>query len=784
MKRHSRARYIVVSISLCFFSFAYAEPLFSDISRQGTSYLAVAPQTSMQSQKAPIQTETARMEDRLFPNLPLSFAYSEMGVEISCANLNEAILYYRQYHEMSESRGTGTLSPDNSIFCPYDSTLCMWLEYPDGIKSRAHLFYIKRPSADSRDSYVDQRSLMQVFSPQPGIWKNPPILNVSYPAGTTVYYSLDGSDPQTFGQIYYRPFVIERYGLVNLRLKAVSEIGATEEQTITYSVHATGQVQSDTFYFLTQLPETQTHSFDTITSIETDPQTTKPYQILAWNYLEFLLQMPVVYELSPSPVVPASFPKIAKTYTGPIFVDRTEDIYVYWASESIADGKIQSIFLPAKPKLSISERSSGASQPVHLAFSDARYTYTFTVADKFTASEPSLYSHRFDDNKKTFDIPDNTQFHYNIRIKAFYEQVAHGEYFVDFNINKQKPPALIPQFSTELSSTNEIVTMTLPELPAGASYTPIVRITPQAKQINERTFVLDGITDGSSVYRIIAYYEDADKKRGEVFTHEIEVSPYALYVDTNAQTSGNGTKDAPFTKLERAFAFIKEKKEITKRRWNIFITGNVTLSESFVLSDSLRIIGNDAKITLQTDVGFIIENTDISFSGITFIRNEHELEHRTVPILYASNSTLHLTDVQFQTRYDGTAISLYFSICTMKRVQYTSTQKNYTECFVVSKSELTGEDLDFSLTCDTALAVRLNESLVRFFNTHFSIQCETVCRILELKQAQVELEQVSGERKQSRYNTDTAILVDKDSTLTHTGIVTIEGFKYDIKNAP
>ena len=31
---------------------------------------------------------------------------------------------------------------------------------------------------------------------------------------------------------------------------------------------------------------------------------------------------------------------------------------------------------------------------------------------------------------------------------------------------------------------------------------------------------------------------------------------------------------------------------------------------------------------------------------------------------------------------------------------------------------------------------------------------------------------------------DTAILVDKDSTLTHTGIVTIEGFKYDIKNAP
>ncbi|MEL3908372.1 MAG: FN3 associated domain-containing protein [Treponemataceae bacterium] len=712
-------------------------------------------------------TNSLNISEVLYPKLPLNYEYTKEGVEIIYnKKIKNAKLFFRQYNELSQANAFGKMEEGKKLFSPYGSTICFWLEYDDGIKSRTEIFYVRKKTYTK----TNEESLMQVFSPMQGHWKNEQVLNISAEPKTTIYYSLDGSEPEKFGQIYYKPFVIEKRGQVNIKLKAISPEGKIESKEINYNVSPRGRENNSAFEFLNSIPKKE----------KLEKQ--MPYNILAWNYLEFILQAPVHYELSTKNTKPTSFENVYKEYLGPIFLDRNEDIFVFWSCETFDEGRVQKIFLPAKPKISLSE-SITTSKPISVKLSDSRYAYTFTCGDIFMPVEPEINSHKFENYEKTFSLNEGDEFHYNLRVKAFYDNVPHGEFFTEFIIDRKKPPKIEPIFSSQEKSSNEAITMSLPDLPASVDYFPVVKITPEAKQLDSGEYILNGIDYQNTNYRILAYYEDRAGNRGEVFQKEISITPFSIYVNSEKGSSrGDGSVNKPFAKLQDAFNFIKNQKDKagSKKIWTIFVEGEFNISNAIFISDKIELNGKQAVFNLKTNVGFVLEKAEVSFSNINFVRKEHEDEPRNVPFIYSSNGILNLRDISFNATNGGTVVSLFNTNAFLKNINCESSQKKYTECFLINKSEVIFENFDFNLNCNSAVALACKDSLCQIVNSNFVLNSATACRVLDLKNTNANLNFFTAKRLPDVYNTDICISFDASSDIKLERI-NISGFKYETK---
>lgn len=730
---------------------------------------------------ASIDTQPANETERtdfdlnatLHPALPLDYEYNEQGVIVTCKKtLKNATIYYRAYNELSGANSVGTLTENKPLFCPYNSSLCFWVRYDSGIYSRATVFYADKCNKPR----VDDQPLMQIFSPQEGNWGKELLLNVSAAPDTMVYYSLDGSDPQTSGQIFVKPFVIDKRGIVTVNLKAVSKSGKMEAKKITYSVGKRGKMLSPSFYFLTEMPPPN----------KNQSEKKELYSVLQWNYLEFLLQSPLKYELSASENVPETFPAVSKTYNGPLFLPRTEDIYVYWSCDEVESGAVQKIFLPKKPALTVSNNAEepATAEPVTLEFSDPRYTYTFTAADKFPAIEPTLNSFRITDGSITFAVEPDEQLHYRLRVRAFYNGIAQGDYYEDFTIDKKRPPAVVPQFSTEQTITNDAVTMTFPPLPPDADYVRVIKITPSAKQPDDNTYML-GSDSSSTSYRILAYHEDAAQNKSEIFQRDITVAPLAVYVDSSAPSNGDGTAAKPLKNIDSAMKLISSKKVKagSKKIWTVFLKGSFTLTEPIFISDMIDFAGQDGQDTvvqLGTNVGFVIENTKVNFSNLTFKRSENENEPRTVPIIYAAGSSVNLSGLKFITEYDCNSLSFFDSTVVMDDIRYSTVQSRYTECMLFSKCECILNGLDITAKGQSLIALSFDETLCQLTNANITLTANTAGRVIDAhNRSGLTVSNFKAVRTPDVYNKDTCIYVEEHSAVETDENVSIIGFKHE-----
>lgn len=722
------------------------------------SFLLLANESELKTEKL---SSSFNLDEKLFPALNLNYEYTENGVFVFYAmGVDTASFLFRQYNEKHKANSFGSLQKGEKLFCPYGSTACFWLEYENGIKSRAIVFY-----ANEKDYKIQKsKKLFEVLSPKYGTWKLEQALTVNMANDTNVYYSLDGSDPEKFGQIYFKPFIIEKKGSVNVKLKAVSKKGKTQESDISYIVGKRGKENDPNFYF-----------FNT-NAKSGEVEKPQAYNILAWNYLEFILQSPLFYEISKEDKIPKSKDELYKKYTKPIFIDRNEDIYIFWTCESFDDGKVQKIFLPKKPTISFSENSFVTNNDFTISFSDPRYVYTFSCGNFFIPFSPTYSSHRFDGTQKTFTLNTNEEFDYSVRIKAFYDAKSQGEFFCDFKIDKKNPPNIQPLFSTESFISSEPVLMQVPAVSDTSDYATVIKISPEAKKIDERTFLLFGESGNKTDYHIVVYNEDNAKNKSEVFQKVISITPQSIYVDSTV-SRGTGTKENPFSNIEVAFNFIRDNKK-DNEFWTIYLKGNHILSEPILTKEKIKIIGSNASITLKTNVGFVLQNADLTFENIFFSREEVTDEPRNVPIIYSDNSKLNLHNVNFETKNDGSSIRTFNTKAFFQDVHFKTEQEKYTECFIISNSELIMQNITFEIFCNSAVGLVLNKSICQLIDSSFTVETKTVTRALELKDSNLSITNFIATRLPDFYNNDTCIYLDKKSTINKTN-VTLNGFRYE-----
>ena len=81
---------------------------------------------------------------------------------------------------------------------------------------------------------------IDVLSPKKGEWANKQMLVINdfpNPNGD-FFYSLDGSDPQSFGFAYDGPVLIDVSGEIQLKVAYIDKAGAVSKKEISFSVNS------------------------------------------------------------------------------------------------------------------------------------------------------------------------------------------------------------------------------------------------------------------------------------------------------------------------------------------------------------------------------------------------------------------------------------------------------------------------------------------------------------------------------------------------------------------
>ncbi|PIE98327.1 MAG: hypothetical protein CR988_03260 [Treponema sp.] len=689
--------------------------------------------------------------------------YGEKSVEIkTTAKMPyNSKLKYTLYNSEFNTVASGSLS-QTPLLCPYGTQVCFWVEYEDGIKSRAKSFLITQKQ---------EFPVIDVISPIGGIWNKPQMLKINFIDGTEIFYSVDGSDPEKRGIMYTKPVLIEKTGTVEIRIRAVTPDNQVIEKSINYRVDEPDTTNSK-----------KTKSYD---NKKNEQKAFVPYRILDWNFFEFHFQMPVHYSLSSENKTPDDFIQNHTVYDGPFFIDRTDDVYLFWSCESFKKGEIQKILLPAKPVLSGAPKQDSINKSVDLMLSDSRYSYYFETSEKFLPIEPSTESEKFEEQKKHFTVQPNEEKQFNLRIKAFYKGLSHGEFLLSFKIDKLNPPKPKILYSTPESFSNSPIKISLPK--PKKDYSLMIDITPPPVEKNKYALILNGSSTGDVTYNVKAYYRDKAGNKSEVEEKVFTVGRYSVYVNpVSGNRKGTGNINRPFLSIEDALAYIqelagKEKDPDILPVWTIYLSGKTKISEPLLVTNNVQIKGQDnAKIELADNVGFVAENCILKIANCSITRKESENEPREVPVIYASNSSVGLTDSDITSKNGGAIINLFNSHLESSNSSITSTQKHRCTVMNLNKSSAVIDSTKITAHGNSVVIISTISSKLKINSFDCVLYPKCVSRVIEGWNSKIEVSNFSCSRMpQDAFNFDTCIWYDANSSFRMTEPVSINGFKHN-----
>lgn len=167
--------------------------------------------------------------DRKSPLPPvLSASPREGGLAITATLKESGKVSFRMWHPFSKSSSQGTLSSGESLFLPDGATLVAYAEDEAGNRSD--------PVSPDPSLALASPVPFRVISPVPGSWANRQALVVEQSVGTEILYSVDGSDPALSGLAYDGPILLDKSGLVTLRILAIDRNGKRYPSQCIYTV--------------------------------------------------------------------------------------------------------------------------------------------------------------------------------------------------------------------------------------------------------------------------------------------------------------------------------------------------------------------------------------------------------------------------------------------------------------------------------------------------------------------------------------------------------------------
>ena len=707
-----------------------------------------------------------------FEDFEIRQNYQEDGINISVKypeNISEdpVSAFYRFFIPVNNLYKSGKIKKGESIFIPFGAELCVWAQSSSGKLSETFHLIAEAP---------DQQKLLNVLSPQEGVWNEVQKLIIKAPAKTQIMYSIDGSDPSEFGLLYTEPIILEKDGKIDLKIRVVGESGLITEKEIKYTVDPSGYPS----------PKISDMDYN-----EDNLQNGNSYDILNWYFINFYFESPVYYlikddEKNDEP----SLSELLNVYDGPIFTDRTKDRLLYWTNKDFQDGKINKIFLPRKPLLSWVPNEP-VNRNIELNFDDNRYTYFFEVGDGKTFLLPTKKSERFTkDGSMIFDSGIRQERFFDVKIRAFYEDRFHGEFKTAFTIDKLPPERPEAVFNPPVSPTNTSVKINLKPV---SDAEIVTKIEPPLFTSLKNEITLTGSLGEKTVYSVHIYSKDKAGNKSAPITKEFIIDRNAVYVDYNSKVkNSDGNPLKPFSSIYEAvdsinnISFLKTN-TVSSEKWKIYVRGDCILNEPILITRNIKISSASSRssIHVSKNAGFIVIGANFEIENCDIFRREPSEEPREVPVLYADKAEIKLNNVKLQAVEGGPILKSFYAHLDISDSTIISEQSNHCLIFNINNSSAVFKNLDFTGAGFSIAAISSVNSIIEMDDIRSSFTPEFTARFLEAWNSEISLGRLNLIRlPEAEANNDTAVWYNKNSKMDIKYQPIIQGFSKSIMREP
>ena len=765
--------------------------------------------------------------DRRPPSVPsLGKRAVPGGIEL-IASLDEAgTIRYSIYHPFFKAVSGGSLEAGGTgktgssrVFLPEGAVLCAY---------GTDLAGNRGPAVSVTERDAGEESPCSVVSPTPGNWANRQTLLIEASDGTTVRYSLDGSDPGAGGSVYNGPVLIDKEGLVTLRISAAGTGGIAWNREILFTVASRpgpslpfsmgddGVVDAGAFAEL-QLPpgysctigdppssgNAQTgvlisairglrrfypinvtdgsslwrwicasgESPDTGAPVGEAPDNSggPAIAIHDWHFISVDYQEPVYFSIDGSPW---------KRYEDPILVDRASPMTFSCYSPAWEDSRIQTVPLPPKPAIRGIDEGGITTNPVYLSAPDSPFSLHYKAGADFS-HRPSIGDPTLDAGLLV-EVPNGSVSRFRIRFLAVHDGRVHGELGTDFTVDRKAPraPSLgIPESMTYSRSPVRIV-------PSGEDMVQL-SITPPLYRKDDSSWLLQGDEAKPVTYTIRAFGVDRAGNRSPVYEKTLTIDYNALYVD--ASSSGNGDPDGspqrPFRDLDSALDAVHG-----NGKWRIYLAGSAPLRRSHTIQASLRVTGTSARVEASGDPVLTVYGGSLDLSECSLSRLDSAtarnlpLNAPTRPFIETINGNLVLRDcsINVSGRSSASLIRAVRSSVSCTGTRLFLSAADYAVAVDASDSNLYLSGCGIDVSARNASGISASSGRMTVRASTITVRADSAARALESWGASVVLQDNLLERtvKADGGNMDTAFWFDRKTVLVSDTGSRVKGFKY------
>lgn len=515
-----------------------------------------------------------------------------------------------------------------------------------------------------------------ILNPVAGKWANKQYLVIELEDEESAYYSLNGSNPESFGFAYDGPVLLDVDGNVSLKVAIVDKDGKTSLFDVDYSVTNQFCEDEDVSLFINScadglipytvgdtisIPQKMEFAvgqppevFEQGTDISIDKKSVLArYVPLALSFEDvfwrFVIDVkPVLSGLYGRIDVPfeisdwenISFTDRKMIYKiddqwwmqpkQPVKLDRSVSHMISWQSVDYSpENSIKYCVLPPKPKLITTTSKTGS---VFVSF-EGEEGYKFGIFDD-SENTTALY------DSFEIDTFQGDRYRGNLKVGLYYDSVYQGFSCIEFNINKRMPaiPKIVSSANGDFSRTSIALNLTSEENCKIFVYIQKQDLSSDYKksedflnlsskkieqqdfssftELSENKIVLNSPVLEPCVYTVFAYALDESGNKSRLAKYSAVIDPFNYYIDGNLSESEVTNADGTFEKPFVSFSQLLSAMTFT-RTMNIHAKGNILIpsGESVISSNWVFDCEDGTRLVFAPDSKLTVRSSSLEIKN-------------------------------------------------------------------------------------------------------------------------------------------------------------------------
>lgn len=635
-------------------------------------------------------------------------------------------------------------------------------------------------------------SQIQFLSPVEGLWANKQMLVIDDAADGEYLYSIDGSDPQSFGFAYDGPVLLDVTGEVKLKVVHILSDGKKENAEVEFTVKTDEAASSDyrdfvkTFYdsgilnysagSKLSIPQNLLFSFglppdsyltgreleissDCVFSryipcvifdrnkdiryrfiVKIIPQTASkmtqrdvPFSITDWNTISFDNDN-YIYKID------SEYWELPKK---PKKLDRSVSHMISWQPlEYDPANPVEFFVLPPKPTV---EKK---------ILEDGSVLFSLTGDDSYKLSPYLKEKHSYTDffDKVGIDVFEGDRFNGKVKIGVFSNSVYQG--YIEQNILINKRPPVTPEIKTNAKSfysrdtvnveisceksselyiaLSEPVTLDFGEVPYASDSAFLKNIkTGEFKKNKKNTFKISWNQKGVGpmFYKVLAYSKN-ENSTSQIVEYSVIIDQSNFYYDKNADSElAEGTAEHPFTDFAQCVSSL-----VKNRPTNLQVRGELFIDKAYKIESNLKIMNaGEGAIKFAPEGSLQIKGATVDIVKFDIENSAGSGVLNIVPFFKLENAVLKIDDCTFISNFskNGTLIDSYNSIINISNTIGVVNSVTYASFISGVKSRINLKNTAVSVNSDTAVVISATNGNVNVEYSQLTISCSNG-RIAEL----------------------------------------------------